>query len=191
MSQHHARHAILSESATYDANSGALRAVIETPKGSRNKYAYDPESDAFALATVLPEGMSFPFDFGFIPSTLAADGDPVDVLVLLDAPVPPGCILECRLLGVIEARQKEKGKPWIRNDRLIAVARHARAHNAVKALRELPRPTLRDIEAFFVDYNRLDDKKFRPLGVHGPHRAEKLVRKGIATFKEQQRKQGK
>jgi inorganic pyrophosphatase len=187
MAQQHARHAILSEIATFDDKSGALRAVIETPKGSRNKYAYDPESDAFGLATVLPEGMSFPFDFGFIPSTLGEDGDPVDVLILLDAPVPPGCILECRLLGVIEARQKKKGKPWIRNDRMIGVARHARAHNTVKTLRELPPPTMRDIEAFFVDYNRLDDKKFDPLGVHGPRRAAKLVSQGIAAFKKQRR----
>lgn len=130
--------------------------------------------------------MSFPFDFGFIPSTLGDDGDPVDVLVLMDAPVPPGCMLECRLVGVIEARQKEKGKRWIRNDRLIAVARHARTHNTVNTLRELPHQTVRDIEAFFIDYNRLDDKKFHPLGVHGPRRAEKLVKKGIAVFKKKQ-----
>ena len=187
MRTHTARHAILSEIATYNAKSAALRAVIETPKGSRNKYAYDPDSDAFALATVLPEGMSFPFDFGFIPSTLGDDGDPVDVLVLMDSPVPSGCLLECRLLGVIEARQKDKGKPWIRNDRLIAVACHARAHNAVKTLRELPRPILHDVQAFFVDYNRLDDKTFRPLGVRGPRRAEKLVKKGSAVFKKQRR----
>jgi inorganic pyrophosphatase len=100
-----ARHSILSETATYYAKSGALRAVIETPKGSRNKYTYDTDSDAFELATVLPEGMSFPFDFGFIPSTLGDDGDPVDVLLLMDAPVPPGCMLKCRLIGVIEARE--------------------------------------------------------------------------------------
>lgn len=182
-----ARHATLSETATYAAKSGALRGVIETPKGSRNKYAYDTDSDAFELATVLPEGMSFPFDFGFIPSTLGDDGDPVDVLVLMDAPVPSGCMLECRLIGVIEARQKEKRKPWIRNDRLIAVASHARAHSSVSTLRELPRQILPDIEAFFIDYNRLDDKKFHPLGVHGLRRAEKLVKKGIAVFKKQRR----
>jgi inorganic pyrophosphatase len=187
MRAHTARPAILSEIATYDAKSAALRAVIETPRGSRNKYAYDPDSGAFALATVLPEGMTFPFDFGFIPSTLGDDGDPVDVLVLMDAPVPCGCLLECRLLGVIEARQKDKGKPWIRNDRLIAVACHARSHNAVNTLRELPRPVLHDIQAFFVDYNRLDDKTFRPLGVRGPRRAEKLVKKGGAVFKKQRR----
>src|SRR4051794_25296090 len=87
--------------------SGVLRIVIETPKGSRNKYDYDPDTDTFELAKVLPEGMNFPFDFGFVPSTLAEDGDPLDVLVLMDAPAVPGCTLKVRALGAIEARQKE------------------------------------------------------------------------------------
>jgi inorganic pyrophosphatase len=85
-----ARHAVLSDTATYDSESGDLRAVIETPRGSRNKFRYDPECDCFELATALPEGMSFPFDFGFVPSTLGDDGDPLDLLVIMDAPVPSG-----------------------------------------------------------------------------------------------------
>ena len=182
----HARHAVLSETSTYDKKSGALRAVIETPKGSRNKYAYDPGADAFALRTVLPEGMIFPFDYGFIPSTLGDDGDPLDLLVLMDAPMPPGCLLECRLLGVIEGRQKDKGKPWVRNDRMIAAAVHARVHSNVETLRDLPDALLRDLTAFFVDFNRLDNKKFDPIAMHGPRRAEKLVKKGVAAFKKKQ-----
>ena len=66
----HSRHTVLSDTATHDKKSGDLRAVIETPKGSRNKYRYDPDCDCFSLATTLPDGMAFPFDFGFIPSTL-------------------------------------------------------------------------------------------------------------------------
>jgi inorganic pyrophosphatase len=99
------RNTALSDTATYDSDSGDLRAIIETPRGSRNKFRYDPECDCFELATALPEGMSFPFDFGFVPSTLADDGDPLDLLVLMDAPVPSGCVLRCRLIGVIEALQ--------------------------------------------------------------------------------------
>jgi inorganic pyrophosphatase len=177
-----ARHTVLSDTATYD-KSGDLRAVIETPRGSRNKFRYDPECDCFELATALPEGMSFPFDFGFVPSTLGDDGDPLDLLVLMDAPVPSGCILRCRLIGVIEARQKEKGKSWTKNDRLIAVARHARTHEGVKTLDDLRPHTLEDITEFFVDYNRLHDKKFEPLGSHGPRRGEKLVKRGEAAYK--------
>src|SRR5258708_40081231 len=94
--------------------------IIETPKGSRNKYAYDPEERIFALRKVLPAGMAFPYDFGFVPSTLADDGDPLDVLVLMDEPAFAGCKLTCRLIGVIEGEQGDKKKAE-RNDRVVAV----------------------------------------------------------------------
>jgi inorganic pyrophosphatase len=177
------RHTVLSDTASRDRGSGDYRAVIETPKGSRNKYRYDPDCDCFELATTLPEGMAFPFDFGFIPSTLGDDGDPLDVLVLMDSPVMAGCVLRCRLIGVIEAREKERGERWERNDRLIAVASHARTHEGVKALVQLRPHTLDDIKAFFVDYNELHDKKFDVIGEHGPKRAVKLVTKGETAYR--------
>jgi inorganic pyrophosphatase len=180
-----ARHTVLSDTATYDKESGDLRAIVETPKGSRNKYRYMPDCDCFELATALPEGMSFPFDFGFIPSTLGGDGDPLDVLVLMDSPVLGGCVLRCRLIGVIEAREKEPGKRWERNDRLIAVARHARTHEGVKTLGQLRPHTMQDIKAFFLEYNKLDGKRFQIDGEHGPNRAAKLVKKGAAAYKQQ------
>jgi inorganic pyrophosphatase len=90
MATRSARHTILSETSTFDAKTGTLRVVIETPKGSRNKYNYDPDCDCMELGTVLPEGMLFPYDFGFVPSTLGDDGDPLDILVLMDPPVVPG-----------------------------------------------------------------------------------------------------
>lgn len=180
-----ARHTVLSETACRDKKSGDYRAVIETPKGSRNKYRYDSSCDCIELATTLPEGMAFPFDFGFIPSTLADDGDPLDVLVLMDAPVMAGCVLRCRLIGVIEAREKERGKRWERNDRLIAVASHARTHEGVKTLAQLRPHTLDDIKGFFVDYNKLHGKKFEVLGEHGPNRAAKCVTRGAAAYKKQ------
>jgi inorganic pyrophosphatase len=183
MAPQSARHIILSETATFDNDSGDLRAVIETPKGSRNKYRYNPACDCFELATALPEGMTFPFDFGFVPSTLGDDGDPLDLLVLMDAPVPPGCLLRCRVIGVIEALQKDSGKDWEKNDRLIAVASHARTHEGIKSIDQLRPQTLEDIKAFFVDYNRLRDKKFKPVGEHGRRRATKLVKIGMDAFK--------
>src|SRR3954463_14122202 len=93
-----------------DERSGLLNVVVETPKGSRNKYSFDEESGLFVLKGVLPSGAYFPYDFGFIPSTKGGDGDPLDVLVLMDEPAFPGCLLSARLIGVIEARQTEKGK---------------------------------------------------------------------------------
>src|SRR6201997_3325342 len=171
----HSRHAVLSEITPSDRDPGELRIVIETPKGSRNKYKYEPESDCLELTTALPEGMNFPYDFGFIPSTLGDDGDPLDVLVLMDAPVVPGCVIRGRLIGVIKARQREKGdKDWTRNDRLIAVACHAQTHQDEKSLKDL-RPHLTDeINAFFVEYNKLRSREFEHLDLCGPKKAMKI-----------------
>ena len=105
----HTRHAVLSETPTFDKHDD-LRVVVETPKGSRAKYAYEAACDCFVLKTVMPSGMSFLHDFGFIPSTLGEDGDPLDILVLMDFAVVPGCVLTARLIGVIEAEQKRQGR---------------------------------------------------------------------------------
>jgi inorganic pyrophosphatase len=183
-----ARHAILSQTATFDAGTGDLRVVIETPKGSRNKYDYDPECDCLDLAAVLPQGMIFPFDFGFVPSTLGEDGDPLDVLVLMDSPVVPGCVVQARLIGAIEARQKAKHGAWQRNDRLIAVALHAETHQEIRTLSQLRPHLLAEIKEFFVDYNRLRDSRFKPLADSGPKRARKLVEAGIKMFKRGRRR---
>jgi inorganic pyrophosphatase len=176
-----ARHAILSETATYDGKDGSLRVVIETPKGSRNKYDYDPECDCLELATVLPEGMTFPYDFGFVPSKLGDDGDPLDILVLMDAPAVPGCIIRARAIGAIEAKQKEKGGAWTRTDRLIAVATHAQTHASVNSLDDLRPHLVEEINAFFVTYNRLRGRKFKALPEAGPHQAMTLIDKGAAA----------
>jgi inorganic pyrophosphatase len=96
--------------------------IIETPRGSRNKLKYDPDQGMYKLSQVMPEGMMFPYDFGFVPGTKAEDGDPLDVLVLSDEPLFPGCLVDCFLVGVIEAEQEMDGSVK-RNDRLIAVAR--------------------------------------------------------------------
>lgn len=108
---------------------GLIVVIIETPKGSRNKYAFEPEERVFTLKTVLPPGMSFPYDFGFVPSTKGGDGDPLDVLVLMDEPAFPGCKLTCRVIGIIEGQQGE-AKQLERNDRVVAVANgnHSYAH---------------------------------------------------------------
>jgi inorganic pyrophosphatase len=103
--------------------SDAVEVVIETPKGSRNKYAYDPAKRAFKLSKVLAEGMMFPYDFSFVPGTKSADGDPLDVLVLMDAPTFPGCMLDCELIGVIEAEQEENEK-WCEMTAWSASARN-------------------------------------------------------------------
>jgi inorganic pyrophosphatase len=191
MSNSHSRHAVLSEITPFDRETGDLRIVIETPKGSRNTYRYEPDGDCLELAAALPEGMNFPYDFGFIPSTLGEDGDPLDVLVLMDAPVVAGCVIRGRLIGVMKARQREKDeKKWIRNDRLIAVACHSQTHQDEKTLKDL-RPHLTDeICAFFVDYNKIRNRDFEQLDLCGPKKAMKIVDDGMKLFKSRHRKNG-
>ncbi|HEY2381982.1 MAG TPA: inorganic diphosphatase [Terriglobia bacterium] len=149
--------------------------IVETPKGSRNKYAFDPESGAIELSRVLPEGMIFPNDFGFIPGTKADDGDPIDVLLLMDAPAFPGCRVESRLIGVIEGEQTEKGETN-RNDRLIAVAEESYTHSDVRELRDLNRTFLKEIDEFFIAYHKVQGRTFKVLRHGGPGKAARLLR---------------
>jgi inorganic pyrophosphatase len=158
----------------FDHESGELNVVIDTPKGSRNKFAWDEKRELFSLTGVLPAGAVFPYDFGFIPNTRGGDGDPLDVLVVMDEPAFVGCLVSCRLLGVIEAKQTEKGKT-VRNDRLIAVSTDSRTHEKLKALTDLDPVLLDEIEHFFVSYNEVKGKKFKPLRRLGPASAKKMV----------------
>ncbi|MGA2880710.1 MAG: inorganic diphosphatase [Bryobacteraceae bacterium] len=132
-------------------------AIIETPKNRRNKFDYDPESNLFKLGGLLPEGMIFPFDFGFIPSTLGGDGDPLDIMVLMDEPAHVGCLLHVRIIGVIEATQTEDGETET-NDRLLGVAIHSYQHQDVSSIEELNPSLLDQLEQFFVSYNKLRGK---------------------------------
>ena len=154
-----------------------IQVIIETPKGSRNKYAFDTEQRVFALKKVLPAGMAFPYDFGFVPSTKAEDGDPTDVLVLMDEPAFPGCLLKCRLIGIIEGQQGKK-KTGNRNDRIIAIeeANHSYAH--VRHVKELGKKFLKELEEFFVNYHDLQGQKYRILDVKGPSEARRRIEDG-------------
>src|SRR3954468_7658646 len=151
-----------------------LNVVIETPKGSPNKLTFEPRYEAFVLRGVLPAGAVFPFDFGFVPSTRADDGDPLDVLVLMDAPVFPGGVVLARPVGVIEAEQTEDGQTE-RNDRLLAVAANSATHRSIRELSDLSRDLVAQIEHFFVSYNELKGKRFEVKGRAGKKRALTLV----------------
>ena len=174
----------LSDLDVFDSESGELNVIIETPKGSRNKFNYDEEYGLFKLGGVLPAGAVFPFDFGFVPSTLGGDGDPLDVLLLMDEPVFPGCLVHARLIGVIEAEQTEQEGLTSRNDRLIAVAAKARNHCDVKSLATLSDNLIVEIEHFFTSYNEIKGKQFTPLGRFGPTRAMKLIKEGAQLFRQ-------
>lgn len=157
-----------------DAESRTCRAVVETPKGRRSKYDFDPELCAFVLAGLLPEGMSFPLDFGFIPSTRAEDGDPLDVLVLADEASAMGAVLQVRLIGVIEAEQTEDGET-LRNDRVIAVACVSKLHEQTREIDDLGEDYLSHLGEFWKQYNALKDKEFNILGMPGSQAAVDAV----------------
>ena len=157
-----------------------LNVIVETIKGSRNKITFDPKRGLYELTGILPIGASFPFDFGFVPSTLADDGDPLDVLVLMDEPAFAGCLVPSRLVGVITAQQQETDGTVERNDRLIAVAAKSRTHEDVRALSDLADPLLEEIEHFFVSYNEIKGKKFEPTGRKGARAARTIVEEAAA-----------
>ncbi|MGA8619906.1 MAG: inorganic diphosphatase [Candidatus Sulfotelmatobacter sp.] len=157
---------------------GIVQVVIETPKGSRNKYAFNADQRVFELKKVLPAGMTFPYDFGFIPRTLADDGDPVDVLVLMDEPAFPGCVLKCRLIGIIEGEQGTKNK-MKRNDRIVAVEKQNHSFADIKVIDDLGKKFLWELEEFFVNYHELSDEEFRVIDVRGPKQAKKRIEDGV------------
>src|ERR1700731_2053878 len=156
-----------------------VQVIIETPKGSRNKYAWDQDQQIFALKKVLPKGMAFPHDFGFIPSTEGEDGDPIDVLVLMDQPVFTGCLVKARLVGGIEGKQTEKGKSE-RNDRQLAVAESSHTHSNINSLKDLNKDLLKELEKFLINYHSNDGASFKVLGMKGPDAAMACLKKARA-----------
>lgn len=158
-----------------DKKQGTLQVIVETPAGSRNKFAFDPDQGIFTLKKVLPAGMVFPYDFGFLPQTLAPDGDPIDVLLLMDEPAFPGVAVRARLIGVIEGEQLD-GKDRIRNDRLLAVAEANHRYANIRRVKDLPARWVKELEDFFVDYHNLEGKKYRLLGCKEAQAAFRLIK---------------
>jgi inorganic pyrophosphatase len=159
-----------------DKKAGLLQVIIETPSKSRNKFAFDVRQEVFTLKSVLPAGMVFPYDFGFVPQTIAPDGDPIDVLLLMDEPAYPGCAVKARLIGVIEGEQID-GKKRIRNDRLLAVAETNHMYANIRRFKDLPARWIQELQDFFVNYHKLEGKQYKLLGCKGQQSAWDLVKK--------------
>ncbi len=173
---------------SFDEETEELNVIIDTPKGSRNKYKFNEGLKLFKLSGVLAVGHSFPYDFGFIPQTLGGDGDPLDVLVLMDESAFVGCLIPSRLIGVIEANQTERNGKTTRNDRLIAIASDSHTHSDVKSINDLNKKLVDEIEHFFISYNEIKGKRFEPLGRFGARKAKSLVEDGIKIFQKSQKK---
>jgi len=159
----------------FDTESRCINAIVETPIGSQVKYAYDFESGLITVSKVLPAGMLYPFNFGFIPQTKAADGDPLDVLILNEQPLFPGCLVHVRAIAVVKAEQTERSK-WVRNDRIVVEALGKERPVQEKPL-EMEKRTVSQIAFFFSSYNSMFGKRFRVIGTGGPAKALELIRR--------------
>jgi len=172
----------------YEDSAKCLNVIVETPKGSRVKYSYSNEKGLFIVSKALPEGMVFPYNFGFIPGTLGPDGDPVDVLVLNEEPVLSNTLLCVKPIALIKATQTEDGKKKpLRNDRIIGQAIGKESPLELRKLR-LDKAMVTEISTFFETYNKLYGKQFKVLGVAGPGKARKLVREGIKAYQKKKKK---
>src|SRR5262249_37827161 len=148
------------------------------------KIKFDEALGCFRLSRILPAGHAMPFDFGSIPGTRAADGDALDVMVLLDEATFPGCLVQVRLLGVLTGSQTDKGRT-IRNDRLLAVPETEANRPAARSLADVDPERIAQLQHFFVSYNQMQGRKYRPGRPQGPRAAERLVRAAVARFRKE------
>lgn len=152
--------------------------VIETPMGSRQKYDVDHDTGLFKWALELPEGVTFPFSFGFVPNTLAEDGDPLDIMLLIDGEIPQGTVVKARLVGVLQAEQDEghDGEAeMVRNDRIVAVANLSRVYTGVRSLDDLRPGLMWEFEQFFITYNKMIKRDFRVLDRGSAAQAQQML----------------
>jgi inorganic pyrophosphatase len=168
------------------SESGDVHVVVEAPRGSAVKLKYEPALGAITLGRPLPLGVHYPFDWGFVPSTLAPDGDPLDAMVLHDVPSHPGIVIPCAVIGVVEVSQrKDSGRGRERNDRILAVPALAPRFEELRDARKLPARTRREIEQFFLTAVFFTPKQAKIVGFGGPAAAKKLVDRSIAAAREQ------
>jgi inorganic pyrophosphatase len=154
-----------------------IRAIIEIPGGSRNKYELDKESGILRLDRVLYSAVHYPADYGFIPQTLAEDDDPLDVLVLLKEPTFPGCEVDLRPLGVLH--MLDRGVP---DEKILAVPVHDPLQDEYRELTDVPRHLLAEIEHFFQTYKDLEGKRVESQGWEDRAAAYLAITKAIERY---------
>lgn len=154
-----------------------ITVIIETPKGSGQKINYEPKLKCFKLTKVLPAGLVFPFDFGFIPHTKGGDGDPLDVIVISETATFPGCCMDCRIVGAIKANQTERDGSTMRNDRFIMVPEVSQLFKDVNTLAQLPDNIINQVESFFKNYNDQAVKRFEVIETVEAKEAYQMIKK--------------
>jgi inorganic pyrophosphatase len=157
-----------------------FRVVVESPRGSAVKLKFDPEIGAMTVSRPLTGGLTYPFDWGFVPGTQAADGDPLDAMLLWDTSTFPGVVVPCRAIGLVQLDQRKKtGRGRERNDRILAVPVKAPRMDHIRTARDLPARQRRELEEFFVQATALTDKDVRVLGWAGRAAALQHIRRSL------------
>src|SRR5882672_6440505 len=154
-----------------------VNAVIEIPRGQTNKYEYDKELHVFRLDRNLYSPVHYPGDYGFIPSTLSDDGDPLDVLVLVDAPSFTGCVMTVRPIGFLEMVDQGQG-----DEKVLAVGTNNPIFSDVRDCEDLYPHLLREIEHFFTIYKELEAKTTRIRGWHDASSARQIISECQASY---------
>lgn len=163
---------------SYGANAPEfVQSIIEIPKGSRGKYELDKDSGLLRLDRVLFSAVHYPAAYGFIPRTYCDDKDPLDILVLCSIDVPPMCLIEAKVIGVMQMIDQEE-----EDDKIIAVAANDMSVNHMNDLEDLPPHSLLEIRGFFEDYKKLERKQVVVEQFLGRDAAIDIVRRAIALY---------
>jgi inorganic pyrophosphatase len=173
--------ATFSEKHTTEKGEQAVHCIVESPMGSPSKFKYDPDTKTFVLGRPLLKGLTYPYDWGFIPSTRAQDGDPLDVMILHDTPSFAGLVIPSQIIGVLEVEQHD-GKERERNDRLFAVPVKSHRQDELDNVDDLPKRLRKELEKFFFAAATLEDKELSLLGWKGPKEALALIDEAMKRF---------
>lgn len=165
----------------------SYRCVVEAPRGSSVKFKYDPDVGVFVMGHELIKGLTYPFDWGFLPSTLGADGDPLDVMIFHDAASPTGIVIPSQIIGVLEVEQHEDDEKWERNDRFFAVPVSSHREDSLNHVDQLSKRMRTELAQFFEETSALEKKKVRIREWHGPKTAKKLIAEGQDAFRQRAR----
>ena len=155
-----------------------LPVVVDTPRGSPIKFKYDVEQKRYTIAHVLPPGMVFPFDFGSVPGTLADDGDPLDALILLEAPTFAGCLVEVRPVGIFHLVDR-----GVNDEKIIAVPTHDPFTDEIRDINDIRSHALREIEHFFEVYKDLENVRVRSRGFDDAKAARRAITESVSNYR--------
>jgi len=151
--------------------------VIETPKGSAEKYAFVPALGFFKMKSILAKGLSFPYDFGFIMNTKGEDGDPLDAIVISEFKSFPGSLIECRIIGSVEIKEESKDGT-VRNDRYLAVPILSKTFSKLRSLKDFPKGNIEELQQFFINYMQGNGKKIKSFKITDVDKALKRLKDG-------------